>query len=98
MERCKCVGESLAPASSVSQTVAISFDDGCETNLIAAALVLEEASFNATFYIVAGWLGKKGYLSVAQLRDLTTLGFGCHSMTHRFFTNLDERELHVEIV
>jgi peptidoglycan/xylan/chitin deacetylase (PgdA/CDA1 family) len=80
--------------------VAITFDDGAETDLIIAAPLLKNAGFNATFYITVGYLGKRGYLSPTQLRELSGLGFeiGCHSMTHPYLSDLDSRGLHREIV
>ncbi|MCI0485924.1 MAG: polysaccharide deacetylase family protein [Blastocatellia bacterium] len=79
--------------------VAITFDDGCETDLLVAAPMLEEAGFNATFYIVAGFTGERGYLSERQLRELSDSGFeiGCHSMTHSYLTDLDADRLRFEI-
>jgi hypothetical protein len=81
------------------ETVAITFDDGSETDLICAAPVLRQLGFGATFYITNRWLGQCGYLSHAQLRELCALGFeiGCHSMTHAYLTDLDESGLHREI-
>jgi peptidoglycan/xylan/chitin deacetylase (PgdA/CDA1 family) len=74
------------------------FDDGSETDLLAAAPILREAGFNATSYITAGWLGRPGYLSPAQLRELVHHGFeiGCHSMTHAYLTDLDDSALYRE--
>jgi peptidoglycan/xylan/chitin deacetylase (PgdA/CDA1 family) len=82
-----------------SRSVAITFDDGCETDLLYAAPTLKEAGFGATFYITAGFLGKPGYLSRAQVRELADSGFeiGCHSMTHPYLSDLDVAELHSEI-
>jgi hypothetical protein len=79
--------------------VAITFDDGCETDLICAAPMLKEFGFGATFYITTGFIGKSGYLNLPQLRELYGLGFeiGCHSMTHAYLTDLDENGLHREI-
>ena len=79
--------------------VCITFDDGCETDLISAAPVLKQFGFGATFYAVSGFIGKPGYLSVAQLRELQRLGFevGCHSMSHPYLTDLDEAGLQREI-
>lgn len=79
--------------------VAITFDDGMETDLLAAAPVLLQAGFNATFYITCGWLGRSGHLSVSQLKELSNQGFdiGCHSMTHAYLSDLDERGLQIEI-
>jgi peptidoglycan/xylan/chitin deacetylase (PgdA/CDA1 family) len=82
------------------RVVAITFDDGCETDLIAAAPILKEAGFHATFYITAGRLGQGGYLSRDQLRELSFSGFeiGCHSMTHAYLNDLPPHELRREIV
>jgi peptidoglycan/xylan/chitin deacetylase (PgdA/CDA1 family) len=80
--------------------VCITFDDGCETDLIAAAPVLREFGFNATFYLTAGFLGTPGYLSKKQVQELDALGFeiGCHSMTHAYLSDLGDPELKREIV
>jgi peptidoglycan/xylan/chitin deacetylase (PgdA/CDA1 family) len=80
-------------------TVAITFDDGCDTDLLLAAPVLREFAFGATFYITTGWSGQPGFLSKPQIRELSSLGFeiGSHSMNHLYFTDLDEIELRREI-
>jgi peptidoglycan/xylan/chitin deacetylase (PgdA/CDA1 family) len=81
-------------------SICITFDDGCETDLIAAAPVLAEFGFHATFYLTAGRLGIPGYLNMQQVKELDSLGFeiGCHSMTHRYLSDLAEPELKREIV
>lgn len=80
--------------------VGITFDDGCETDLIAAAPVLREFGSNATFYLTAGFLGTPGYLNASQVRELDAQGFqiGCHSMTHAYLSDLSEQELKREVV
>jgi len=79
--------------------VAITFDDGCESDLLVAAPLLHDSGFNATFYAVAGWIGKPGFLSRAQLQELSDAGFeiGCHSMTHAYLSHLDDAGLQKEI-
>jgi len=81
-----------------SKCVCITFDDGCETDLLCAGPVLKELDFGATFYIALGFLNKPGYLSEAQVRELYTLGFeiGCHSQTHPYLTDVDEQQLQDE--
>jgi peptidoglycan/xylan/chitin deacetylase (PgdA/CDA1 family) len=90
------VGEALAYPP--NKTVAITVDDGCETDLISAASILKENGFNATFYVTTGFVGKPGYMSSVQVRQLHTLGFeiGCHSMTHAYLEDVDEPTLHRE--
>lgn len=81
-------------------SVAITFDDGCETDLVDAAPILREFGFGATFYVTAGFLGQRGYLTVPQLQELFGMGFeiGCHSMTHAYLTDLDEDGLRREVL
>ena len=80
-------------------SVAITFDDGCETDFITAAPVLQELGFGATFYVTTGFIGKRGYLNQSQLRELCGRGFeiGCHSMTHAYLTDLDQNGVHREV-
>src|ERR1700690_3762120 len=79
--------------------VAFTFDDGCESDLIAAVPILSEAGYHATFYVTVGRIGQPGYMRPTQVRELCALGFevGCHSMTHAYLTDLDDRGLHREI-
>jgi len=90
-------GSSVSQALGFPQapTVALCFDDGCETDLIAAAPILQELGFGATCYVTSGFLGSKGYLSAEQLRSLSVGRFeiGCHSMTHPDLTSLDTSQL-----
>lgn len=90
---------SQATESPRERAVAITFDDGAETDLVVAAPLLQDVEFQATFYITVGYLGKRGYLSHSQLRELHCLGFeiGCHSMTHPHLDDLDFEGLRHEI-
>jgi peptidoglycan/xylan/chitin deacetylase (PgdA/CDA1 family) len=56
--------------------------------------------FGATFYVTVSFLGRPGYMSVSQLRELSDLSFeiGCHSMTHPYLTDLEGAGLEHEIV
>jgi peptidoglycan/xylan/chitin deacetylase (PgdA/CDA1 family) len=92
-----CVSEALNYPG--GNSVALTFDDGCETDLITAAPILKDIGFNATFYVTTGFIGKPGYLSPAQLRQLHSLGFeiGCHSMTHAYLNDLGMPDLRREI-
>ncbi|MFY9560996.1 MAG: polysaccharide deacetylase family protein [Terriglobales bacterium] len=81
-------------------SVCITFDDGCETDLLVAAPVLREFGFRATFYLTAGHIGTPGYLSADQVRELNALGFeiGCHSMTHPYLSDLSDPGLKREVM
>jgi peptidoglycan/xylan/chitin deacetylase (PgdA/CDA1 family) len=95
------IGRALERGFAAPQQVAITFDDGCESDLVVAAPLLARNGFGATFYIVSRWVGRRhGFLSRVQLRELADAGFevGSHSATHAFLTELDaptlRRELH----
>ncbi|MFZ3188446.1 MAG: polysaccharide deacetylase family protein [Candidatus Sulfotelmatobacter sp.] len=91
------VGEALSYPS--GNSVAITFDDGCETDLTVAAPILKKNGWNATFYVTAGFVGNPGYMSPPQVRQLRALGFeiGCHSMTHAYLDDLDPPALRREM-
>jgi len=81
------------------RAIAITFDDGCRTDLLTAAPLLKEVGFNSTFYIVEGFINGRGYLTGEQVKELHRQGFeiGCHSMTHSYLTDLSSERLMVEI-
>ena len=91
------VGDALSNTA-VDAAVAVSFDDGCESDLTVAAPILREAGIGATFYVSSALIGQPGYLSAAQLSSLAALGFeiGCHGASHRFLTEITDRDLAVE--
>jgi len=81
-----------------NKSVCITFDDGCETDLLWAAPLLKERSFGATFYITISYLGQSGYLTERRVRGLHEMGFeiGCHSMTHPYLTDINDAQLREE--
>jgi peptidoglycan/xylan/chitin deacetylase (PgdA/CDA1 family) len=94
------VGEALrSEHGGERKGVAFTFDDGCESDLMAAIPILTEAGYHATFYVTAGFVGQPGYMSPTQIRELSTLRFevGCHSMTHAYLDDLDDHGLQREI-
>ena len=96
--RVQTVSQSLATRDT-DLSLVLTFDDGCVTDLKAAS-VLQHFGFGATFYVVSGFIGRPGYLSAAQLREIADAGFevGCHSRTHPNLSTLDSAGLHQEIV
>jgi peptidoglycan/xylan/chitin deacetylase (PgdA/CDA1 family) len=93
------VGGALATPPGVRPRVVLTFDDGNASDLEIAAPLLVERGFGATFYAVPGLLGRRGFLSVPQLRELARLGLeiGSHSMSHQYLTDLDDRRLEREV-
>jgi peptidoglycan/xylan/chitin deacetylase (PgdA/CDA1 family) len=85
--------------SNPGRGIALTFDDGCETDLITAAPLLHELGFQATFYITVGFLRKRGFMSQEQARELGDAGFeiGCHSISHPYLTDLDSDGMEREI-
>jgi peptidoglycan/xylan/chitin deacetylase (PgdA/CDA1 family) len=95
------VGEALDSKNEYAHGVCITFDDGCETDYTIAAPQLKEKNFKATFYVIAGFVGReRGYLSETQVRELSDLGFeiGSHSLSHAFLSNLSGEELRREVI
>ena len=82
------------------RSVALTFDDGSETDLLVAAPILRELGFGATFFITTGFLNSRGFLSVSQLRDLSQAGFeiGSHSVSHPYLADLDDVALERELL
>ena len=94
------VSEWVDNAAPATPSVVITFDDGCETDLITAAPMLRERGFNATCYLTVDFLGRRGFLSRAQVRELAATGIeiGCHSMSHAFLSDIDDAALRREVV
>lgn len=91
-------GESVSGALE-SSGLALTFDDGCETDLLIAAPLLERFGFGATFYLVSGWIGRRGFLSEKQVAELAGAGFeiGSHGVRHAFLSELSDQKLRAEL-
>lgn len=79
--------------------VVITFDDGCETDLLSAAPILRDLGFSATSYLTVDFLGRQGFLTREQARELASAGveIGCHSMSHAFLSDIDDAALEREV-
>jgi peptidoglycan/xylan/chitin deacetylase (PgdA/CDA1 family) len=93
------IGAALAGNCAVRPSVVITFDDGCATDIKVAAPLLQSRGFGATFYVIAGFVGRPGFLTGSEVRQLDEAGFeiGCHSMTHPYLTDLTDAQLRVEL-
>lgn len=83
-----------------ADAVTLTFDDGEQSNLIAALDVLRPRAMPATFFVITSRIGAPGYLSFADLRALCAAGMrvGSHGHRHAILTSLDRAELRRELV
>lgn len=88
-------GTSLEAALAAGQpTVAITFDDGHVTHAREALPELAARGMTATFFVVTSWVGRDGYASWAELRQMADAGMSIqsHTRSHPFLSELDRRE------
>ena len=81
--------------------VAITFDDGYRDNLTVALPLLEKFRLPMTLFVAAGFVGREGYLSMEELREIARhplVTIGAHGLSHRHFTRLPKDEARVELV
>ena len=78
----------------------ITFDDGNRSDVEYALPALERHGLTATFFITAGWTGKRaGFLDWTQVRALHLAGhrIGAHGMNHKLLTACSQVELQEEL-
>ena len=74
--------------------VVLTFDDGYEDNYTTLLPMLEERHMTAVVYMVTNSIGRKGYLSWNQLRDMQKRGIeiGSHTANHQPLNRLDREK------
>lgn len=79
--------------------VAITFDDGNLSDIEHALPALRQRGMTARFFPVAGRIGAEGYLSAADIQELSGAGMsiGSHGLHHRAWCALTDGELHEEL-
>lgn len=80
---------------------AITFDDGFRDNLTVALPLLERFNLPMTIFITAGFVGREGYLSKDDVREMSRhplITVGAHGLWHRHFTRLDATEARRELI
>jgi len=79
--------------------IVLTFDDGNASDLEAAAL-LAGRGLTGRFYVLAGRIGQRHYLSAADLRSLVAMGMtvGLHGRAHSKWPTLDDAGLADETV
>lgn len=92
--------EETLKAPTSRNLVAITFDDGYQDNLIVALPLLEKFQLPMTIFVTAGFLGRDGYLSESELRELSQhplVTVGAHGLWHRHFNRLNKSDARFEL-
>lgn len=101
MARAGMTGCSVAQAVSApgDRQVAITFDDGNSGQYKYAFPALAARGMTATFYITTNWVGKPGYVTWDQLREMAAAGMSVqsHTASHRFLSELTPEQLVLEL-
>jgi len=92
--------EGLLDRAAALGGVRITFDDGNRSDVEHALPALRRRSLAATFFVVAGRLGMRGFVDADDVRTLRDAGMtiGCHGMHHRPWRDLDDVALEQELV
>ncbi|MEY4723132.1 MAG: hypothetical protein RLZZ324_645 [Candidatus Parcubacteria bacterium] len=80
--------------------VAITFDDGRESQFVNAAPLVKKYGFIATYYVFTNAIGRPNYLTWEQLKTLQSDGnrIESHTRFHPFLTKDSDADLEAEIV
>ena len=89
----------IVDCQSSSTRIRLTFDDGNMSDYSIVAPRLRTRAIGATFFILAGKIGKKGYLSDIHIQQLSNEGFeiGSHGLNHVAWTRLRAAELRREV-
>jgi peptidoglycan/xylan/chitin deacetylase (PgdA/CDA1 family) len=81
------------------KSVLISFDDTRADHYLAAAPILEKYGYRGTFYIMTVSIGKAGYMSREQIRELSDRGhaIGLHTWDHQDLRKLAADQWKIQI-
>lgn len=79
--------------------IAISFDDGNLGQATRALPALVANGMTATFFITTAWVGRPGFATWDQLREMRDAGMAIesHTHTHPFLSELSEQQLRDEL-
>jgi peptidoglycan/xylan/chitin deacetylase (PgdA/CDA1 family) len=80
--------------------VKVTFDDSNESDFTVAFPALQSRGMKARFFMVAGRIGRPGYVSLTQLRSMLKAGMeiGSHGMRHRPWRGLPQADLDEELI
>lgn len=77
-------------AGATPGAVAITFDDGHATHARCATPELAARGMSATFFVVTDWVGRPGWVTWAELREMAAAGMSIqsHTRSHPFLSEL----------
>ena len=83
-----------------NERLLITFDDGNLSDFEISFPALVDRGIKGIFFIIAGRIGKPGYLGRDHIRALVDAGMevGSHGMEHRPWRRMDQAAMHREIV
>jgi peptidoglycan/xylan/chitin deacetylase (PgdA/CDA1 family) len=86
-------------APPVGRTACITFDDGGSTDADVAMPILLACGARADFFVSAGRVGTRGFVSWTQLRDMATAGMSIqsHGHDHRLLDDQNAAEVEHEL-
>jgi len=81
------------------KTVAITFDDGYDNNYLCAYPVLKKYGFPATIFVITDFIGKEGFLTWDQIRQMqdNNITIGSHTKNHLWLPDQDDLILHEQV-
>ena len=80
--------------------VVLTFDDGDVSGYTTAAPILERFGFRGEFFVVTNWIGRAGFMTSVQLRELSARGhrIHSHSRTHPMLPALETTAIDEEVI
>jgi peptidoglycan/xylan/chitin deacetylase (PgdA/CDA1 family) len=84
----------------VGDHVFLTFDDGTVDFIDLAWPVIRRFNFSVTLFIVTEKIGQPGYLTSAQLKELSLSGLvsiGSHTVSHRYLPGLTPEDIEFEL-
>jgi peptidoglycan/xylan/chitin deacetylase (PgdA/CDA1 family) len=80
--------------------IGITFDDGYASDFDIALPILQERSLPATFFIVPSFIGRPGFLTWRQVKELADAGMsiGSHTLNHSWLSELATEDLRKELL
>ena len=79
--------------------ICVTFDDGRVSHYDLVLPILTHFNIKATFFIVTGFVGTKGYLNWEQITEIKDKGheIGSHGVSHQSMRNMSQSDINQEL-